>query len=215
MNTELYDTLGLPPDASPEDIKAAYRARAKQHHPDAGGDAEAFGALQKAYDVLSDADKRARYDATGSTDTMDRGARIEAMARERFGAMLIESVQSSDVLSFGRNWINGALAQAGADRHRIEAEQRTLKTKAAAAEKLAARFKPKTPRNIPKDVLSHVKREIDRMLAQAAEKLEVLDRLEVLLKEYDFEADPDIAVSRNSAFDEAVRQARFSTYSQW
>lgn len=216
MNTELYDQLGVPPDASPEDIKAAYRGKAKQHHPDKGGDAEAFGAIQKAYDILGDEDKRARYDQTGSTDTMDRGARIEALARERFGSMLIESVQSSDVLSFGRNWINGALAQVGADRHRIEAERATLGIKAAAAEKLAARFKPKTARNIPKDVLSHVKREIDRMLAQAAEKLEVLDRLEVLLKEYDFEADP--APPRGSStftLEDAIRQAQFNTYTQW
>lgn len=191
MTSDLYDTLGVPPDATPEAIKAAYRGKAKQHHPDAGGDAEKFGAIQRAYDVLSDEAKRDRYDKTGSTDTMDRGARIEAMARERFGSMLVESVQNSEMLSYGRNWIAGAKAQAGADRRRIEGERATLKTKRAAADKLASRFKPKTARNIPGDVLSHVKREIDRMLEQAEEKLEVLDRLEVMLSEYDFEADPD------------------------
>lgn len=38
MHTELYDTLSIPPDAAPDDIKAAYRGKAKQHHPDKGGD---------------------------------------------------------------------------------------------------------------------------------------------------------------------------------
>lgn len=188
--TNLYDTLGVLPDATPEDIKAAYRARAKQHHPDAGGDAERFGEIQRAYDVLSDEAKRDRYDKTGSTDTMDRGARIEAMARERFGAMLIDSIQNSESPSFGHNWIAGAKGQVQADRRRIEAERSSLTGKRAAAENLAKRFLPKTARNIPGDVLSHVKREIDRMLEQAGERLEVLDRLEVLLAEYDFEADP-------------------------
>lgn len=37
-----------------------------QNHPDKGGDATAFAAIQRAYDVLSDAEKRARYDATGT-----------------------------------------------------------------------------------------------------------------------------------------------------
>lgn len=213
MNTALYDTLGVPTDATQDEIKAAYRGKAKQHHPDKGGDAAKFGAVQKAYDILGDEDKRARYDATGSTDTMDRGARIEAMARERFGGMLIESVQNSDTLHFGRNWIAGAVAQVGAERRRIEAEQLALKAKAANAEKLAARFKPKTPRNIPKDVLSHVKREITRMLEQASEKLEVLDRLEGLLTEYDFEADP--TPRGTSPLDEAMLRAQYTAYSRW
>lgn len=188
--TNLYDTLGVPTDATPEDIKAAYRGQVKKHHPDAGGDAEKFGQVQRAYDVLSDADKRARYDQTGSTDTMDRSARIDAMARELFGAMLIESVKNAESLSFHRDWIAGALSQAGADRKRFDLERKNLVKAGEDAEKLAARFKPKTERNLPKDVLSHVKRDLDRMIEKVDENLEVCGRLEALLKEYEFQTDP-------------------------
>jgi molecular chaperone DnaJ len=68
----LYDALGVPKKASPEEIKKAYRKLARQYHPDRNpGDAaaeERFKEIQTAYDVLSDAEKRKQYDTFGSTD---------------------------------------------------------------------------------------------------------------------------------------------------
>lgn len=63
----LYEILGVAPDADTAAIKKAYRSLAQQNHPDKGGDVERFKAIQKAYDVLSDEERRATYDATGST----------------------------------------------------------------------------------------------------------------------------------------------------
>lgn len=64
----LYDDLGVDRSADTETIKRAYRKKARKAHPDAGGSPEEFRALSLAYDTLSDADKRARYDETGSTN---------------------------------------------------------------------------------------------------------------------------------------------------
>lgn len=62
----LYSVLGVDPDAPPAVIKAAYRALAKQYHPDGEGrnegDAARFIELQEAYRVISDEDARAEYD---------------------------------------------------------------------------------------------------------------------------------------------------------
>ena len=60
----LYEVLMLHPSATIEVINAAYRALAKQHHPDhAGPDgAEKMARLNEAYAILSNAEKRARYD---------------------------------------------------------------------------------------------------------------------------------------------------------
>jgi len=60
-----YKTLGLERDASLGDIKKAYRRLAMTKHPDKGGDAEEFKALNEAYETLSDPDKRAHYDRFG------------------------------------------------------------------------------------------------------------------------------------------------------
>ena len=57
-----YDTLGLQIGATPEEIKAAYRKLAKQHHPDSGGDVGKFQEVSNAYETLSDPNKRAQYD---------------------------------------------------------------------------------------------------------------------------------------------------------
>ena len=54
--------LGVRPDASTAEIKAAYRALVKRHHPDAGGDAARIVALNAAWEVLGDGDRRRRHD---------------------------------------------------------------------------------------------------------------------------------------------------------
>ena len=57
-----YATLGVAKNATPDEIKKAYRKLASQHHPDKGGDKAKFQDIQSAYDVLSDPQKKAQYD---------------------------------------------------------------------------------------------------------------------------------------------------------
>lgn len=75
---DYYATLGVPRTATVDDIKKAYRKLARKHHPDLNpGDKEAdakFKDVQEAYEVLSDPDKRQRYDRFGS-DWQAGGAR--------------------------------------------------------------------------------------------------------------------------------------------
>lgn len=59
---DYYNILGVPRDASQEDIKRAYRKLAMQHHPDKGGDVTKFQEITNAYETLSDTDKRFQYD---------------------------------------------------------------------------------------------------------------------------------------------------------
>ncbi len=68
IDTAHYQALGVPKDASADDIKRAYRKMARKYHPDVnpGPEADAkFKAAGAAYDVLSDPEKRAAYDRFG------------------------------------------------------------------------------------------------------------------------------------------------------
>ena len=64
----LYEKLGVSRDADTGEIRKAYMKLAREHHPDKGGDAEEFKHIQKAYEILSDNQRRAHYDATGSEE---------------------------------------------------------------------------------------------------------------------------------------------------
>ncbi|MEK7608372.1 MAG: DnaJ C-terminal domain-containing protein, partial [Patescibacteria group bacterium] len=71
---DYYKALGVTKSATEEEIKKAYRKLAHQHHPDkAGGNEEKFKEINEAYQVLSDKEKRSRYDRFGTADQGFRG----------------------------------------------------------------------------------------------------------------------------------------------
>ena len=80
---DYYDTLGVSRSADEKEIRQAYRRLARQHHPDVNpGDeaaAERFKTINAAYEVLSDADKRSKYDRYG-----DRWEQAERFDRQGF-----------------------------------------------------------------------------------------------------------------------------------
>ena len=65
---DLYRLLGLKRGATTEEVRRAYRRRAKTSHPDGGGSVEQFSTLATAYEVLSDEKRREKYDATGEIE---------------------------------------------------------------------------------------------------------------------------------------------------
>ncbi|MGV8977389.1 MAG: molecular chaperone DnaJ [Cellulomonas sp.] len=90
--TDYYEILGVTRDASPEQIKKAYRRLARQHHPDVtgedGGSDEMFKDVSRAYDVLSNPEKRRSYDLGGDTSSggMGGGFGFQDIFETFFGA---------------------------------------------------------------------------------------------------------------------------------
>lgn len=76
---DYYEILGVDKNSTQDDIKKAYRKLAMTHHPDKGGDDELFKEITEAYDVLSDKDKRHKYDLYGHQEP-NRGGAYDPMA---------------------------------------------------------------------------------------------------------------------------------------
>ena len=95
-----YQALGLKRGASDAEIHAAYRAAVRRTHPDAGGSAASFEAIQEAYEVLRDPARRARWDGEPVREQPRARARATApdaaTARRNMDELLAESQRLED-----------------------------------------------------------------------------------------------------------------------
>ncbi len=118
---DFYKILGVSENASPQEIKTAYRKLAKQYHPDANpGNKEAeekFKAISEAYDTLGDRDKKAKYDqmrkygfGSGGMNSggFDFGSYARSGRSNGPGAFTFESLDLGDLGSIFNQFFGGA-----------------------------------------------------------------------------------------------------------
>lgn len=112
MKRPHYETLGVETDATQEDIKKAYRQKAKELHPDKNdGDDRGFVALNRANEVLSDDEKRKRYDETGEDGTDNDHRQVMAILTN-FSLIFLDhtkDVKKQSLTDFVRERINEAI----------------------------------------------------------------------------------------------------------
>ena len=101
MSDNLYETLGVPKDASAEEIKNAYREKAKENHPDKfNSEKEQKEATDKmteinhAYEVLNNPQRRERYDNTGSDS---KPPAFEKKFQSMVDSLVLQIIEHNDV----------------------------------------------------------------------------------------------------------------------
>lgn len=77
MSKDYYKILELDKNATPDEIKKSYRKLALKFHPDKGGDEDKFKEISEAYSVLSDPDKKSKYDRFGTIDDNGGGFNMD------------------------------------------------------------------------------------------------------------------------------------------
>ena len=198
MIRPFYQTLGVPDDASPEAIKSAYRALAMKHHPDKGGDAEKFGEITLAYDVLSDPDRRKTYDETGVAGGLSPDAAasralsiVAGILDATLTMMDAQGIDPStmDVIAHADAALTAQLAQ-------LAQNKRETQTQIERKRKLLARFKAKpgkTNRITP--FLETAARAFEGRLAGLTQEEAATTTALEILRDHEFEvAAPDFRV---------------------
>ena len=188
-----YRELGLDRDASQADVKRSYRSRAKRAHPDAGGSSAAFDRLQRSYLVLSDPERRGRYDRTGRIE--EPGADNEtAVLLQRLHQMLDLAIASC--LQRGVDPACAALvdemrAVAARARGEVEKQRATVEKALTAYRRLTGRFRVRK-----RGAANHMERLLEgkiemqvQALARFRAEIDAISRAEAALGDYLFDAD--------------------------
>lgn len=210
---KLHEDLGIASDASPAEVRKAYRKKAKETHPDGGGDAEAFKRVSHAAAVLSDPQRREHYERTGDDGQSSQVDRIREQALSMVASFVAQSLAdanagSSDVRTNAVNLIRRKVQELKAQAARAEQTAKTI-------ERNRKRWKLKA--GAKDDVLAAVivaaMRDVELTKAKLAEQVEVHTRAADMLDgyEYQFEAPPGVAPQWADA---ATLNSLFSRYSR-
>ena len=179
----LYDELDLNPDCSFEDIKHQYRALAKQHHPDLGGDEEKFKRIKFAYEVLSDPTRRKKYDETKSTEepTDIRKEAVNVLAGVFFG--LIPNFDCN-----GGNLIQAMKNEVSNMSNRLNADIILNETYIANLEVVRSKLKIKNPNN-ENIILAFIEKQLETRYQDKQmfeHRLKVVAEMVLILDNYEY-----------------------------
>ena len=122
MSKDYYNILGVKKEASADEIKAAFRKKAHEHHPDKGGDEAKFKEINEAYQVLGNQSKRQQYDQFGSAFQNGQAGGFGGQGFGGFDGMNINMVDLGDIFGgfgdifgFGANANRRTRTQRGRD----------------------------------------------------------------------------------------------------
>lgn len=123
-----YEQLGVDEKATADQIKKAYRAKAREKHPDKGGSDEDFAPVAKAYEVLSDPERRLLYDTTGG----DRRPPIEIEVQNALLAVINQALSQPDgtpIIEIAKRTIQAVQAESPGQIKKLKARKAKLEAR--------------------------------------------------------------------------------------
>ncbi len=172
-----YHILNVDKDSTQEEIKAAYQRLRSSSHPDRGGEASMFDKIQKAYEILSDSERRKQFDLHGETEFKPDNI------HEEIGSLFLQCLNHSDPVKAVKE-INQM------NRHRTQSQVASLKQQIKGYKKKVSRIRKKGEGlNFLKEVVEIQIRNSQQAIKKGEELIDLCNRIEAVLNDYSF--DPD------------------------
>lgn len=189
-----YEVLGVKTNAPEGDIKRCYRTAANRTHPDKGGKPGEFEAVQRAYDLLMDPERRKRFDATGDADDVKPDQTLAAAMQvitDYFQTVIKQAVVAGqdatqiDLIANARTQINNQLEHHLAGKAKAE-------NHIAQLEKVGKRLKRKKPDgdDVIQASLKWQAEQIQLQIVPVEANIRALRDALDILKDYGFDVTP-------------------------
>lgn len=184
----LYDDLGVDPGADGDAIRKAHRRRARETHPDAGGDTEEFHKVQRAYLILRDPKTRQRYDETGEDEVAPDNelSEIASLIVSCFDMATANCGGAFDRIDLAAEMRRGLAQRLAAAKENLA----NLKAGVTAIEKISGRLSYKGDRS---DVIGNMLRgrldENRRAQAAVSTEIENIERAQAYAADYGYAFD--------------------------
>lgn len=178
-----YETLGVPTNATAEEMKQAYRRLAREHHPDKGGDHDKFVEIQKAYETLSDPEKREHYDRYGKTP---EGPTFLDRAHQLMAGMFAEALNVGRYETYDWNPLNTAKQMASNQRREFTTKLTTLRHEAKKNRKAAKAILRKGQDRLLLDLMIARRRDVWKAYRDTQFNRRLTTKVIELLDNYEF-----------------------------
>lgn len=201
-----YVVLGIEPTATAAQVKGAYRKASAETHPDAEhGSNEKFQEVKTAFDILSNVDRRERYDRTGRTDDIKVTPKVVQNMIEQTVTAIINA-ERPDGTTDDPTWENiksKVVASIKNSQREINQSLSKIRKKIARIDNLAKRFKSRTEADPVGDAFAAQRLALVKELHGQQDALELSLKTQEIFESYDYvvgESGPEGQSSPDSHF---------------
>lgn len=211
-----YEVLGVPPDAPKDAVRRAYRRVSKNAHPDGGGTTERFELVKRAHDILTDDERRERFDRTGddSEKAVDNGM---ALALQNVNTALEQVL--GDIVKQGRephqvaDLVRLMAGKLRARKAQVEKQTKDMHTAIAKNELLLGRFTSKDGDNRMEMVVQNRIRMLRGLIENTKIVTKALDDAVAIIEAHEYRADAEPPPAQSTVQQQmlAMMMRQFST----
>lgn len=196
-----YDILGVDKNASQEDIKKAFKDKAKNTHPDRGGNEEEFKKIAEANMILSDPERRKYYDQTGSTK--NHRPSFEQRLVDHLDKAIVAAIENCEISMIKKfNIVTEIINSNKQQISKFNKEINNITRKKQTLEEFVRRLskKDKGSSDLLKASISNRMQMMDLTIDNIRQEIDFLENVEKFLKEYEYRVDKEEKKEKNESW---------------